>query len=483
MAETRQPRPGKRPLLLYAGSCPKCRFLSWLVVALSLGVVRRVPLERPEWKRFYEVDHPEARGYPVLFRRGRPVLGARVFWMVPVVLIETWVGLVAAALRGRGVAGEIESMTDDAARQDTVPALAAELCRGGAEALLAQWTDGFPEAVHELPFPRSQGFLGPDDVQAGNVFQRAWFLDVLCDLRGARGGGLDAEITREVEYLIAARRTTGVGGWGYFPGLRELPPDADDLAQVLLGFVRAGRADAARAYCDPPLRVLLLENAHPDGSFESWIIPTTRDAEQELQLRWVNIAWGAGPDAEVIANLLHALRVYDARRYEVVIDRGARYLRTRQAGDGSWASTWYHGPYYGTWVALRLLTAVQPNDPAVARGLDFLRRTQHPDGGWGEGGRSDPLNTAFALLGLATAPTPDDAAAARALRLLVDLRTPGGMWAATPFIRMDLGRPTGRVRQTLTYGSATVTTAVVLKAALAWAARGTELSRRSPCQG
>jgi hypothetical protein len=84
----------EKPLLLYAGSCPKCAFLSRLVVLLSLNTIHRVPLERPEWEKFYFEDYPQARGYPVLFVEGQPIFGARVFLAVPVLIVKTWLNFV-----------------------------------------------------------------------------------------------------------------------------------------------------------------------------------------------------------------------------------------------------------------------------------------------------------------------------------------------------------------------------------------------------
>jgi len=79
-----------RPTLLYAGTCGKCRFLSRLVTLASLGNIRRVPLETPEWRKFYYQDYPQARGYPVLFWKGRPHFGARVFVLTPLVVAASW---------------------------------------------------------------------------------------------------------------------------------------------------------------------------------------------------------------------------------------------------------------------------------------------------------------------------------------------------------------------------------------------------------
>jgi hypothetical protein len=91
--------PRDRPVLLYAGSCPKCRWLSQAVVVASAGTVLRVPMEKPEWEKFYYQDFPQARGHPVLFVEGEPIFGSAVFRAVPVVVARTWVNKIHRLLR------------------------------------------------------------------------------------------------------------------------------------------------------------------------------------------------------------------------------------------------------------------------------------------------------------------------------------------------------------------------------------------------
>lgn len=79
-----------RPLLLYAGRCPKCRFLSRLVTLLSLGVVRREALDAHAGWQFYRHDYPQAGNYPVLFVDRRPFFGAVVFLAVPWLIVRAW---------------------------------------------------------------------------------------------------------------------------------------------------------------------------------------------------------------------------------------------------------------------------------------------------------------------------------------------------------------------------------------------------------
>jgi predicted DCC family thiol-disulfide oxidoreductase YuxK len=82
----------EKAVLLYAGRCPKCRFLSALLVKLSLGSMRRVPLERDEARQFYRVEHPEAQGLPALSEGERFTFGWRVFFAVPRLILQTWWG-------------------------------------------------------------------------------------------------------------------------------------------------------------------------------------------------------------------------------------------------------------------------------------------------------------------------------------------------------------------------------------------------------
>lgn len=333
--------------------------------------------------------------------------------------------------------------------------------------ILAQWEYGFREAAHVLAFPREQGFSVGHDRHEGDIFARALIADALQCANQVLNGALDRQIEREIAYLLSARRGEGVGGWSYFPTLVELPPDADDLAQILLLLLQDGQKQRAAALCLPAIQTLLRYGTHPDGGIETWIVPSPpRSDEQRLQAQWVELAWGKGADAEVMANLLHALALYDSRSFAQTIAAGANYIASRQEPDGSWRSSWYHGPFYGTFVCMRLLAGIAPQHPAVERAFAFLISSQRNDGGWAmNGSQSDVLSTALAILALAASRRQTEErvanSASQALEQLF-LATAD----APPFIRMDLGRAGGVVRAQLTYASKTVTAAFALKAAL-----------------
>jgi hypothetical protein len=337
-------------------------------------------------------------------------------------------------------------------------ALAIERARG---ALLAFAADGFAEAAHTLAFPRSQGFDVASDEQTGDVFARAILASTLAEQPREAGDDVDAVVAREIEHLLAVRRIAAPGGWSYFPELGELPSDADDLAEVLRAFVLAGRPELAEAYVTEPLRVLFEECSVQPGVFETWIVPRRRSALHERQAWWIAAAWGAGPDVDVIANLLHAVWSYDRVQHSHVLTGGADYVASRRTADGLWDASWYHGVCYPAFVAVRFLAAMERDEPVAAACSALLAR-RNADGAWGTGPRSDPLATAFALLALAHGGHADDVE--RAIRVLVAAQGPDGAWDAVPWIKMELGRADGAVHTVLSYGSRTITTAYALRA-------------------
>ncbi|HEV7179329.1 MAG TPA: prenyltransferase/squalene oxidase repeat-containing protein [Candidatus Baltobacteraceae bacterium] len=331
-----------------------------------------------------------------------------------------------------------------------------------ADALLAFADDGFSEADHVMTFPRSQGFVNARQVHRGNVFSRALIAEALCELSlvDARAG---VYVDREIEHLLSLRRTDG-SGWAYFPELMELPSDADDLAAVIRAISCArGIGEAATLTREPLYR--WLERARRDGIVSSWI-PSNDPSVRERQEQWTKTTWGDTYDVEVAANAIVALETLGASG--TVID-ALRAAVAAQQRDGAWSSTWYWGPFYATMMCSQALAGDALYGDALARASQFLAASRKADGGWGIDAQSDPLNTAFALLTLR-------AIASRADSLDVCGIARGGLTAlaaqsvdrAVPFIRMELGRAQGSVRQTLSYGSGAITAAFSVKSLLAW---------------
>ncbi len=342
----------------------------------------------------------------------------------------------------------------------------------GLQFLVQQWQRGFGELRDLARFAHSDGFTGESEFQYGDVFQRAVVADCVWDAADTFGLDLGVLLDYETRYLLEQRCGDGIGGWSYYPDLPEMPPDADDLAQIMQLLLHRGQKAEIVRWCEQPLATLLNENRHADGSFETWIIPGgQRTPMQERQFAYSQTVWGSGADVDVMANLLYALALYDPDRFAEVTATGAAYIERQQQEEGSWLSTWYHGPYYGTYVCTRLLAQVKPGALALQRAAAFLASSQLPDGSWpGCEGKGDALNTALALLSCLEVArvetdrpgTPDIEKALVFLEQSYDEEV--GAWPVCDFIRMAEGRLSGTVTRIVSYGSHCITTAFVLKA-------------------
>lgn len=88
----------EQPVLLYRGSCPKCRLLSRLAVIAALGVLRRIPIGSDEADHLYRL-HPGTQGQLALFHRGLVATGPRVIPAALGLFLRIWTGRLASALR------------------------------------------------------------------------------------------------------------------------------------------------------------------------------------------------------------------------------------------------------------------------------------------------------------------------------------------------------------------------------------------------
>lgn len=341
----------------------------------------------------------------------------------------------------------------------------------GIKHLIAEKEAGFVNTKHAMPFTK-EAFQVEQELQIADIFQRALLVDTFLDAQEKYPICLQEHIASELTYLKSAKREGGIGGWGYFPDLKELPPDVDDLAQILQVFCKFYPKDGFKDLFDVPIETILNDQANEDLGWETWILPKENlTKEQQLQYEWIHKAWGTGSDVDVVANFLYALQGYDKKRFDTDIQRGLRFLYNKQH-QGGWESTWYYGLYYGTFVSLRAICSGKGDKQVVAKALAFLLDSQHDDGGWSLPEQSsDALQTALALLGIEIASRylekPIDLKwLDKSLHFLATQYDENIGWESCPFIKMPMGRPSGFVHTILTYGSSPITNNFVTKACL-----------------
>lgn len=335
--------------------------------------------------------------------------------------------------------------------------------------LIVEQEGGYPEMTHRMAVPgspeKSDGNFPVD--ASGNIFQRTMVLETFLDFNSMRQEIIDDKIVaNELDFVERSRVTTVRGGWSYFPGYRLLPPDSDDLAQVVRIAART-KSTGMRHFIDDAVSLLILSNRYADGTFHTWILdPNDHGSEQEALRTAVASYWGerSGKDIEVTSNLASALSDYDPEKYREVVRSATEAVIGARTGEGTWPGVWYCGRYYGTYAAVRLLSGTEPGRHVLARTYDFLVENQSVDGGWGERG-SDPLNTSFAVLSLCCmrglVPERAGADLNRAVSYLVGTQRPRGSWEPVPFINMYIGG------KKIIYRSETLTTALVVRALMA----------------
>jgi len=335
------------------------------------------------------------------------------------------------------------------------------------EYLLAEADKDFPDTLHVMCFPRLAGFTAQDERQSSDIFVRGVLAVLLLDIAELLSDDADFCQTvhdiahREAYYVAQAKRRDCGGGWSYFPGLPELPPDLDSLAAALHLFSRC--APQYIELCLEPIHLALLQAGK--GLPETWILsPSDPPRLRSAMQRGINCYWRGGVDIDACAHFFLALTVFNARRFAEPITAGVRHISAAQHGDGHWEAKWYWGPYYVGALCMELLRRTAPDAPAIERATNFLLRTQREDGGWGVN-ESAPLDTAHALWSLGRRDIERyRSVIARGLSLLLNHQAPDGSWNPAPWIKMQIGRTASGSTRTATYYSTTLTSAFCLRA-------------------
>lgn len=138
---------------------------------------------------------------------------------------------------------------------------------------------------------------------------------------------------------------------------------------------------------------------------------------------------------------------HDYRREDIkkALDRGGKFLESKQYPDGSWYGCWGVCYTYGTWFGIEGLLATGHEDyqngtpsPKVQKACDFLLGKQRADGSWGESFEScvqhkyiehadgQIINTAWALLALMKANHPDKTAIEKGIAFILSRQESNG---------------------------------------------------------
>jgi squalene-hopene/tetraprenyl-beta-curcumene cyclase len=260
-------------------------------------------------------------------------------------------------------------------------------------------------------------------------------------IQAARRWLLESEVGRTGDWNVKAPGAPP-GGW-CFEYRNPFYPDCDDTAEVLtaLSALPGGREEPATR------RGLawLLGMQNDDGGWGAF----DRGCDKEILTHVPFADHNALLDpstADVTGRAVDALRRLGLAPGSPPAARATAFLLGQQEADGSWYGRWGCNYVYGTWLAVRALSAGDVAvEPWCRRAVDWIVSHQNSDGGWGESprsydepdqkgvGPSTAAQTAWALMGLFAAGVCDGPAVERGVDYLLRNQREDGSWRDEPW--------------------------------------------------
>jgi len=307
-----------------------------------------------------------------------------------------------------------------------------------------EYRKGWPGLRHYMYFSGREGFGHEAGVHSSDIFFRAIMACFLSGLKERLAISRDY-LESEIQYFLQNRQRESPGAWSYFPTLKSLSADLDDMAEVMRFFHRMGRRDLLEPHCTGLLAEQLDRGSDSRGLMYTWLLPRESSSRNyNRQEEFNRRKWGKGPHPEVLANIADSLLDYAPELHERIKDGIAQYLLRTQSDKGCWRSRWYHGFPYGNLLVIRYLNrSGQLTAEARSLWMKYLRRSWNRiDGGFGLNPESpsDPLSTAFSLLTLEALELGTIGPALSARDYLIGSQMTDGGWAAIPFVEPRPGQ-------------------------------------------
>ncbi|HEY9840575.1 MAG TPA: polyprenyl synthetase family protein, partial [Candidatus Obscuribacterales bacterium] len=321
-----------------------------------------------------------------------------------------------------------------------------ELAPALAKAL--DYLDFIPEYRDAWEVQRSD-FLGEPRL-VGNLFNPLLILESLL--------ALGHEIGPELRQVLGRRQEDG---WHYYTHCDKIPPDSDDLGQILQLVGRTGLTETAGLLAGP----LHLLEANLDAAETAGYCPTWLCDEQHYKRAEVDTLWFGKACPGVMANLYYGLAHYDNERYCDRIQQGITYLLGQfDPQRVQWPAVHYRSHLYVAYLMARLLVLSESGPACLGALRARILDEQALDGSWFQ----QPQATAFALLFLLGLPDPPPQAVLdRAMFYLLDSQDYDGSWPGEAFFV----RP-GRKGAFESFAHPKLGTAFVLRALAGYQARG-----------
>lgn len=219
-------------------------------------------------------------------------------------------------------------------------------------------------------------------------------------------------------------------------------PDVDDTVKSLLG-LRLIKAS------DKELQATVMERAFKwalsfqckGGGFAAFDKDVTKPWLEKVPFSDHNAILDP-PCSDITGRMLEYIGKANYPVEPKTLSRIITYMKQSQESDGSWWGRWGVNYIYGTWQALRGLSAVKEdmNQDWIMRSRDWLESCQNPDGGWGETpgsydhaclkgqGTSTATQTAWAVMGILSFGDPTRPSIQSGIQFLLNTQYADGTW-------------------------------------------------------
>lgn len=310
--------------------------------------------------------------------------------------------------------------------------------------LVRQCDSSTNDLPHFMVLTKAEGFQGDSAIKKGEIFQRAVFIEMICDSLRFNLVDIQKQFRHEIEQIWSLRNKTKVGGWSYLYDVNEIAPDLDDLAQVIIVFYKTGFINGYREYFAAILDFVFANCMKDNGGLSTWLIPkNSKKNIHKKQKRFNSIYWGNGPDLEVVANFAYAVFLFDCEKYRVQLELMSNYILNQKAENKLYKSRWYCGQYYATYQVYRFLRAnrhVRKTD--IKELIEVFAYCQNDDGGFGEDNKSpsNAIQTALVLKTIGLFNLRDSIISMKAYEYLKNSIREDGSYNACNFIKPRNGQ-------------------------------------------
>jgi 2,3-oxidosqualene cyclase len=274
-------------------------------------------------------------------------------------------------------------------------------------------------------------------------------------LRRAYAFLLGAQMTAELSDYREQDRDPALGGWCFSDGSHRWPVSdctAEALSAIMKMHQMPGLIPPSERIADERVAQaveFILHRQNADGGFgtyerrrgSTWleaVNPSEMFGECMTERSYIECT------SSCIAALAHVRETYPTMRPRIdgAIERGVRFLRAAQRGDGSYAGFWGINFTYAIFHVVKGLRAagVSTDDPVIVRAASWLESKQRADGAWGEHytgclehryvphPQGQVVMTSWALLALMDALPPRSEPVDRGIAWLVSQQQADGSW-------------------------------------------------------